>query len=89
MSRVRANLLLVITAFVWGFAFVAQKSGMEGLGPTWFTGFRFVLGALCIFPLCIYERRRHHARGGERQMHTRGKLNATVCGVFLFLVLFI
>lgn len=38
-------LLLLITAAIWGFAFVAQKQGMQSLDPFMFNGIRFALGA--------------------------------------------
>lgn len=42
------NLLLLITAAIWGFAFVAQRKGMENLDPFTFNALRFALGAICI-----------------------------------------
>jgi len=36
-----ANLLLLITAAIWGFGFVAQVMGMSYLGPYAFIGLRF------------------------------------------------
>ena len=44
----RADLLLLLTAFIWGFAFVAQRVGMDYMGPFLFNGARF---ALCCLPL--------------------------------------
>lgn len=48
---VRADALLLLTAAVWGFAFVAQRIGMESIGPFAFNGIRFVLGSLSLLPL--------------------------------------
>ncbi|PKN78987.1 MAG: EamA family transporter [Candidatus Cloacimonetes bacterium HGW-Cloacimonetes-1] len=42
----KSKLLLFITAAIWGFAFVAQRAGMEFLDPFVFNGIRFALGAL-------------------------------------------
>ncbi|HOH96982.1 MAG TPA: DMT family transporter [Candidatus Cloacimonadota bacterium] len=42
------NLLLLLTAAIWGFAFVAQRKGMENLDPFTFNALRFALGAICI-----------------------------------------
>ena len=36
----RANALLLLTAAIWGFAFVAQRVGMEHVGPFLFNGVR-------------------------------------------------
>ena len=40
----RGNLLLILTAFIWGVAFVAQKEGGSALGGLTFNGVRFWLG---------------------------------------------
>jgi drug/metabolite transporter (DMT)-like permease len=50
-SAFKANLLLMITAVIWGAAFVAQRLGMEHMGPFTFNGVRFALGALALIPL--------------------------------------
>ncbi len=47
----RADSLLLLTAFIWGFAFVAQRVGMEHVGPFGFNGVRFGLGCLVLLPL--------------------------------------
>jgi drug/metabolite transporter (DMT)-like permease len=48
-----ADLLLLLTALVWGFGFVAQRAGMEYIGPYTFNGIRFLLGGLCLLPLAV------------------------------------
>jgi drug/metabolite transporter (DMT)-like permease len=55
MSRVQANLLLIVIALIWGSAFVAQSHGMKHLGPMAFTGVRFLIGALMVTPLMWLE----------------------------------
>ena len=47
----RADALLLLTAIIWGFAFVAQRVGMDHLGPFAFNGARFTLGSLSLLPL--------------------------------------
>jgi drug/metabolite transporter (DMT)-like permease len=48
----RQSLLLLLTATIWGVAFVAQSVGMEYIGPFTFNGVRSVIGALVLLP-CI------------------------------------
>jgi drug/metabolite transporter (DMT)-like permease len=48
-----ADLLLLLVALIWGFGFVAQRVGMEHLGPYAFNGIRFLLGGLCLVPLAL------------------------------------
>jgi drug/metabolite transporter (DMT)-like permease len=61
MTRLQANLLLTAIAVVWASAFVAQNLGMKAIGPVAFTGIRFLLGALVVLPLAIWEWRRRAA----------------------------
>ncbi len=41
--------LLVLTAAIWGFAFVAQRLGMQSLDPLSFNAIRFAMGALFVW----------------------------------------
>ena len=54
----KSNLLLLLTAVIWGFAFVAQRAGMEFLGPFTFNTARFALGSLSLIPLLLINQRR-------------------------------
>ena len=58
MSRPLAALLLLICTMLWGFAFIAQKSAMETMGPLTFAGVRYLLGGLIVLPLALRERRK-------------------------------
>ncbi|MCL2762170.1 MAG: DMT family transporter [Treponema sp.] len=53
----RADILLLLTAGIWGFGFVAQRSGMEYVGPFAFNGIRFILGSLSLLPLILIRRK--------------------------------
>jgi drug/metabolite transporter (DMT)-like permease len=50
----KADILLLLTAGIWGFGFVAQRSGMEYVGPFTFNGVRFILGSLSLLPLIFF-----------------------------------
>jgi drug/metabolite transporter (DMT)-like permease len=54
----KSNLLLLLTAVIWGFAFVAQRAGMEYLGPFTFNTARFALGSLSLIPLLLINQKR-------------------------------
>lgn len=54
----KSNLLLLLTAVIWGFAFVAQRAGMEFIGPFTFNTARFTLGSLSLIPLLLINQRR-------------------------------
>jgi drug/metabolite transporter (DMT)-like permease len=53
----RADFLLLLTACIWGFGFVAQRSGMEYVGPFTFNAIRFALGSLSLLPLIRFRKR--------------------------------
>ncbi|WP_414703696.1 DMT family transporter [Pseudomonas sp. TCU-HL1] len=52
-QALRADILMLITAAIWGAAFVAQRLGMDAIGPFLYTGLRFTLGALILLPLLL------------------------------------
>lgn len=45
------NILLVLTALIWGCAFVAQSVGMDYVGPFTFNMARFLIGAIVLLPV--------------------------------------
>jgi drug/metabolite transporter (DMT)-like permease len=49
----KADGLLFLAAVIWGFAFVAQRAGMEHVGPFGFNGVRFALGCLVLLPVIV------------------------------------
>ena len=53
---VKSDALLLTTAIIWGFAFVAQRVGMDYVGPFTFNGIRFAIGGLSLLPLVIISR---------------------------------
>jgi len=52
----RADLLMLLAALIWGGSFVAQRLSLETMGPFGFTGLRFLLGALVVALLGIVLR---------------------------------
>lgn len=62
LALLEGDLLLLVTASIWGFAFVAQRVGMDYLGPFTFNGVRYLIGALSLVPLFLWRRSRERAR---------------------------
>ena len=52
----KSILILLLTAIIWGLAFVAQKVGMDFIGPFAFNGLRFTLGAVSLLPLLLFKK---------------------------------
>ncbi len=61
-QALRADLLMLLTAMIWGSAFVAQRLGMDAIGPFLYTGLRFALASVALLPLVILLGR----RGGDK-----------------------
>ena len=55
--HIKSDLLFLLSATIWGFAFVAQRIGMDHVGPFTFNGIRFLLGAMVLVPF-IYRSRK-------------------------------
>lgn len=81
----RSNLFLLLTAVIWGFAFVAQRVGMDHVGPFTFNGVRFALGSVSLLPLLWFDRRRRGGGSGEAHASIRAMLcGGVLAGVVLF-----
>lgn len=50
--------MLWLTAAIWGFAFVAQRAGMEYIGPFTYNGIRFLIGSISLVPLVLVASRK-------------------------------
>ncbi|MBO5222793.1 MAG: DMT family transporter [Clostridia bacterium] len=72
--------LLILTAVVWGFAFVAQSVGSEHVNTFVFNGIRFALGCVSLIPvILLFER-----NAKDRKMMKTTVIAGLVCGVVLF-----
>ncbi|MCL1855668.1 MAG: DMT family transporter, partial [Clostridia bacterium] len=62
MNRtLRANLLLLLTAFIWGVSFVAQDVALNSLPPLAFNGIRMAVAGLVMLPCISFLDRRNRA----------------------------
>lgn len=78
MTRIQANLVLLLTAAIWGAAFVSQNLAMQSIGPYWFVALRFLIGFLVVLPFAVRENR--HA---QTPLTRRDLLAFCVIGVTL------
>ncbi len=78
-KKMKANMLLLITAIIWGTAFVAQKSGGE-IGSFTFNGIRTFIGGLVLLPF-VFKGRKDKTQPVFSRTEIIGGL---VCGAFLF-----
>ena len=84
-GALRADGLLLLTALIWGFAFVAQRSGMRAIGPFAFSAARFALGTLSLLPLLFLQKRRRPVPGPRALGPGRRAAWAALAGLVLFL----
>jgi drug/metabolite transporter (DMT)-like permease len=52
-KTLKSDLLLLLAAFFWGTTFVAQRMGMDHLGPMTYNALRFAVGALTLLPVIL------------------------------------
>lgn len=95
-KQLKGNILLFITAFIWGCAFVAQRTGMEYIGPLTFNGIRSLVGGVTLL-IYLYIRRRFEKKSASKNIDEHTKNNVTfqsslkytffcglICGLCLF-----
>ena len=71
--------MLMTTALIWGTAFVAQKSGMELIGPIAFNGIRTLIGAVALIPVILIMGKDNKAEGSGKTLIIGG----ICCGLAL------
>ncbi len=83
-QALKTDLLMLIAAAIWGFAFVAQREGMETMGPFLFSGVRFLIGVVALSPVVWYlskkPRQNHKAEVSVKKLVFAG----TIAGLLLF-----
>ena len=55
MKKNKGSILLLITAFIWGSAFVAQSVGNDIIKPYTFNCLRSVIGAISLIPVLLFQ----------------------------------
>ena len=64
-KEVKSVLILLLTAAIWGFAFVAQRVGMQHVGAFTFNGVRFALGSMSLLPVINFFGRKSKAENTD------------------------
>lgn len=72
------NVLLVLTALIWGCAFVAQSVGMDYVGPFTFNMARFLIGAIVLLPV-IWFMDRQRKTGAEKGAGQKTLIIGGIC----------
>jgi len=88
-KKMRGNLMLLLTALIWGTAFVAQSAGMDHVQPFTYNGIRTLIGGLVLIPVILFFDRIKPAEqrlsAEEQKSVTRNSvIGGVFCGLFLF-----
>jgi drug/metabolite transporter (DMT)-like permease len=85
-QTVKTDGLLFLAAVIWGFAFVAQRVGMDYVGPFGFNGVRFALGCLVLLPFLWKNGLRddHRSRRGPALLSFPSLGGGLIAGLVLF-----
>lgn len=86
-KQLLGSLFLLLAAFVWGIAFVAQTEGMEYVGPFTFQGSRFVIAVIVLIPVMLISDSIKKKQGlyvpltkEQKSYHIKGGI---ICGIVL------
>ncbi len=84
-KALKSNLLLVLTALIWGVAFVAQSAGNE-IGSFTLNAVRSFVGGVALLPVIFFFGRRSARMGAEKPPQDNKKLvvGGVCCGAALF-----
>jgi drug/metabolite transporter (DMT)-like permease len=84
--HLKSDLLFLLSATIWGFAFVAQRMGMDHVGPFTFNGIRFLLGAMVLVPFIYRSRNDEPAKkdGRRRIQNKRLLAYGSLAGLAIF-----
>jgi len=75
---------MLLAAAIWGFAFVAQREGMETMGPFLFNTARFFIGTVFLLPIVWYLSKKKKISTGKETSTKKLWVAGTVAGLFLF-----
>jgi drug/metabolite transporter (DMT)-like permease len=83
-GKIKSDVVLLIAALIWGFAFIAQRVGMDYTGPFTYNGVRFALGVLVLLPF-IFNRRKSVSEAQKIRRDTKKLIvGSVITGLFLF-----
>jgi drug/metabolite transporter (DMT)-like permease len=96
-KELKTDIMLVTAALLWGMGFVAQRDGMNYIGPFLYSAVRFGIGVICLLPIYFLTRKREpvisnkvkvEGSASDRKDSVDRKMVITagsIVGLFLFL----
>ena len=91
-KKLQGTMMLLLTALIWGSSFVAQRAGMEYIGPFTFNGIRSLIGGLVLIPVIFLFSKNKTAQEKKEELTEDEKkagkktllLGGILCGIVLF-----
>lgn len=84
-GKLKSDAVLLLAASIWGFAFVAQRVGMDFIGPFTFSAIRFGLGCLVLVPFLFFRKHLAFNRLNPSKPQRRGIIRLQLLlGVLVF-----
>lgn len=92
-KELQTDIMLIIAAILWGLGFVAQRDGINYIGPFYYTAIRFFIGVLCLLPIYFFTRKyepkimpNNEKSGNENKVERKTVIfSGLIVGLFLFL----
>lgn len=85
-TKLKGNMILLLTSLVWGISFISQSKGVELISPVAFNGVRCMLGALVLIPVIYFLDANKKKKGLPIQKLDKTLLlGGIICGTFLCL----
>ena len=85
-KTMKYSLMLLLTAAIWGFAFVAQSAGGDAVGPFTFNFIRNIIGAIVLLPvIALLDKLGYGKKPGTKGEKKKLIISGTLLGVVLFL----
>lgn len=89
-KKILSNIALFLTALIWGLSFVAQKAGMDFVGPFTFNTARSILGGFSLLPVIALLKLTQEDKRTPVQkdvQHIRLAQGGIACGVALWIAM--
>ena len=86
-TKVRNSFFLVLTALIWGVAFVAQSEGGKAVGPYSFNSIRSLIGALVLVPVIMLMDRLKMTNRKPVSKEDRKNLLIVILVIFLHIMM--
>ena len=86
-KKILANFALFLTGLIWGVSFVAQKAGMDYVGPFGFNFARSILGGLSLIPVIFVAKMMKEdtrTKAVKHEQHINLAKAGLSCGLALF-----